>query len=128
MGREFEFVEIGGRGQLLSFTRIGSPPAGFGDQPPYTLGLVELDEGGRALAWIGETLMREPLEIGMAVQLVPRLREDTEEIHVYYDLERPGTPWPRTPLRDGGAQLAAREPVAAGPAGAGSRATSERAR
>ena len=93
LGREFELVEIGGCGTLLTFTTVAAAPAGFEREAPYTVGVVDLEEGGRALAWLGDTVPRESIAIGMTLELVPCIREDTEEIHVYYSLERPGTTW-----------------------------------
>jgi len=94
MGREFELVAISGLGTLVTFTTIASAPAGFDREAPYTIGLADLVEGGRALAWIGRSVPRESIAIGMPLQLVPQMREDTEEIHVYYSLERAGVPAP----------------------------------
>jgi uncharacterized OB-fold protein len=63
---------------------------------PYIVGVVDLEEGGRALAWFGETIREEEIEIGMALQLVPQVFEELEEIKVYYSLEKPGTTWAKT--------------------------------
>jgi uncharacterized protein len=94
-GREFDFVEISGRGVLHSFTRIVASPTGFHRQAPYTLGLVDLAEGGRALAGFGDTIEDSSIAIGMELQLVPWVVEDSEDIKVLYRLERPGTTWSR---------------------------------
>jgi uncharacterized OB-fold protein len=56
---------------------------------PYTLGLVDLEEGGRALAWIGTSVPETSLAIGMPLRLVPRVHEDVEDIRVDYTLESP---------------------------------------
>lgn len=89
LGREFELVAIDGLGKLRSFTTVASASGGFESQAPYILGIVDLDEGGSALAWIGSTVSQESLTIGMTLELVPALREDLEEIHVFYRLELP---------------------------------------
>ena len=96
MGRDFELVEISGRGTLHTFTRIVAAPTGFEAYAPYTVGVVDLEEGGRALAWFGDTIPEDAIAIGMALQVVPRIAEDVEEIKVYYSLERPGTTWSKT--------------------------------
>jgi uncharacterized OB-fold protein len=57
------------------------------------VGVVDLEEGGRALAWFGETIAEDEIEIGMQVQIVPQIFEELEEIKVYYSLEKPGTTW-----------------------------------
>lgn len=86
---EFEFVEISGRGRLYTFTRIDAAPSGFEQYAPYTIGLVDLEEGGRALAWIGDSVRADALRIGMELRLTPRLHEEIEEIRVDYTLELP---------------------------------------
>jgi hypothetical protein len=84
---DFEWVEIGGAARLVSWTRVSAAPRGFEDHAPYTIGVVDLDDGGRALAWIGPALATEPLRIGMPLRVVPRLHEDSEDIRVDYTLE-----------------------------------------
>jgi len=97
MSPEFEYAEVCGRGTLHTFTTIVAAPAGFEQLAPYVIGVVDLEDGGRALAWIGETVKPEEIAIGMPLQVVPRMLEESEEIRVYYSLEQPGTTWPRTP-------------------------------
>ena len=55
MSPDFEFVEISGRGTLHTFTKIVTAPTGFEDVVPYTVGVVDLEETGRLLAWVGES-------------------------------------------------------------------------
>lgn len=114
MGRGFDFVEVSGRGTLHSFTTIVASPSGFHAQAPYTLGLVDLEEGGRALAAFGGTIDEASIAIGMPLQLVPFIVEDSEEIQVLYRLERPGTEWSRVGNLAAGERIAPR-PVAASP-------------
>jgi len=90
---EFEWVEISGRGVLHTFTTIVAAPTGFEADAPYTVGVVDLEEGGRALAWFGDSIAPSAIAIGMPVQLVPRIEDDTEAIHVTYAIERAGTEW-----------------------------------
>jgi hypothetical protein len=90
---EFTFFEISGLGTIQTFTRIEAAPAGFEDVTPFTLGVVDLKETGRLLAWFGETIPEDEIAIGMEVQVVPRMFEDTEEIKLYLSLEKPGTTW-----------------------------------
>lgn len=97
MSGDFEFVEVSGKAKLHTFTRIVAAPTGFEDVAPYTVGVVDLDEGGRALAWIGESVPEDEIEIGMELQLVPRVFEELEEIKVHYTLEQPGTTWSKAP-------------------------------
>lgn len=96
MSGDFEFFEISGKAKLNTFTKIVAAPTGFDDVSPYIIGVVDLDEGGRALAWFGETIKEDEIKIGMALQVVPQIFEDLEEIKVYYSLEKPGTTWAKT--------------------------------
>ena len=93
MSDAFEFFEVSGKGKLHTFTKIVSAPTGFEDVVPYTVGVVDLDDGGKALAWFGETIGEDDIRIGMELQVVPRIFEELEDIKVYYSLERPGTAW-----------------------------------
>jgi uncharacterized OB-fold protein len=97
LGGEFEWAEISGRARLHTWSRIAAAPTGFEDIAPYTVGVVDLEEGGRLLAWFGETIAPESIAIGMEVQVVPRIFEEREEIKVYYALEEPGTTWSKAP-------------------------------
>ena len=96
MSGEFEFYETSGKARLHTFTKIVAAPTGFEDVTPYIVGVVDLEEGGRALAWIGETIPENEIEVGMELQVVPRIFEESEEIKVYYSLEKPGTTWTKT--------------------------------
>jgi uncharacterized OB-fold protein len=96
LGAEFEYSELSGRGTVVTYTRIDAAPAGFEDEAPFTVGVVDLEEAGRLLAWFGETIPEDAIEIGMPVQAVPRMLEESPEIKVYYSLERPGTVWAKS--------------------------------
>ena len=96
LGGEFEYFELSGEGTILTYTRIEAAPAGFEDITPFTIGVVDLKETGRLLAWFGETIPEEEIAIGMNVQVVPRMFEDTEEIKLYLNLEKPGTTWTKS--------------------------------
>lgn len=93
MSGDFEFLEISGKAVLHTFTKIVAAPTGFEDVVPYTVGVADLKEGGRLLAWIGESIPENEVKIGMNLQVVPRIFEELEEIKVYYSLEKPGTAW-----------------------------------
>ena len=93
MSGDFEYTEFSGRGTLQTYTRIDAAPTGFDDVVPYTLGVVDLEEGGRLLAWMGDTIAEDEIEMDMELQVVPRIFDETEEIKVYYSIEKPGTTW-----------------------------------
>jgi len=96
MSGEFEFIEMSGKATLHTFTEIVAAPTGFEELTPYTVGVVDLDEGGRLLARIGDTVENEEIKIGMKLQVVPQIFEELPEIKVYYSLEKPGTTWSKT--------------------------------
>ena len=93
MSGDFEFVEMSGKATLHTFTKIVSAPTGFEELAPYIVGLVDLAEGGRLLAWFGESIQEDEIKIDMELQVVPQIFEELEEIKVYYSLEKPGTTW-----------------------------------
>ena len=97
LGGEFEFKESNGLGTVYTLSRIAAAPTGFEEMAPYTVGVVDLEEGGRLLAWFGESIPEDEAKIGMDVQVVPRLFEEKEEIKVYYSLEKRGTTWGKAP-------------------------------
>ncbi len=89
----FEYTEMSGQAKLLSHTTIHAAPTGFEDVGAYRIGVVDLKETGRLLAWFGDTITDEEIQIGMELQVVPRIFDEEEEIKVYYSLEKPGTTW-----------------------------------
>ena len=93
MSGEFEWFEMSGKATLHTFTKIVVAPTGFEDVVPYPVGVADLEETGRVLAWIGDTVKEQEIEIGMPLQVVPRIFDEREEIKVYYSLEKPGTTW-----------------------------------
>jgi len=74
MNGSFEFREVSG----YTHSTVAAAPTGFDDMAPYTVAVVDLEEGGRLLAWIGDTI--DEVEIGMPVQVVPRIFEEVEDI------------------------------------------------
>ena len=64
---------------------------------PYTVAVVDLDDGGRLLGWVGDTISEEQAKIGLDVQVVPRVFEEIEPIKVFYTVERAGTTWRKAP-------------------------------
>ncbi len=95
---EFGWEEVSGRGKIVTWTRIDAAPAGFEDSAPYTIGVVDLEETGRLLAWFGASIPEDEIRMDMDVQVVPRLFEEIPDIKVHYTLERPGTTWFKEPL------------------------------
>ena len=50
--KEFEWIDLSGKGKLLTYTVIYVPPKKFKEEAPYAIGVVELDEGVRLEARI----------------------------------------------------------------------------
>ena len=75
---------LSGRGTVYSFTTVLDAPAGFEEQAPYVLALVQLDEGPMLAAQLTD-LGDASLEIGMPVEMVTRkLRTDGERGVILY--------------------------------------------
>ena len=76
--KDFEEVKLPDQGKLLTFTTIRVAPSQFVDQAPYSMGIVELDDGTRLLAQIADC---EPDQIktGMKLRLEFRkIQQDGE--------------------------------------------------
>ena len=68
---ELDWVEFSGKGKLLTYTRIFAAPTGFEDRAPYTIGVVDLAEGGRLLALFEDAPENEEdirLDVDMKVE------------------------------------------------------------
>jgi uncharacterized OB-fold protein len=64
-----------GRGKIFSFTTISDAPAGFEHNAPYTVALVQLDEGPVVTAQLTD-LDGQEVKIGDAVEMVTRKIKD----------------------------------------------------
>ncbi len=87
MASDMEWRSYSGKGKLVTFTTIHAAPTGFDDMAPYTIGVVDLQEGGRLLAWV-EGIEPEELKIGMELRAVPTILEEVEELKVVYVLRK----------------------------------------
>jgi uncharacterized OB-fold protein len=87
MSNDMEWRSYSGKGKLVTFTTIHAAPTGFDDIAPYTIGVVDLQEGGRLLAWV-EGVKPEELRIGMELTAIPQIMEDIEELKVVYVLRK----------------------------------------
>lgn len=73
-----------GTGEVFSFSTMYNVPKGFGDQKPYTIALVQLDEGPMVTAQLTD-VDPDDVAIGMRVEMVTRkLREDGDEGQIIY--------------------------------------------
>lgn len=70
--REPEWVEASGRGTLYSFTVVErSIHKEFATMTPFTIAIVDLEEGARITSWIVDTPI-EQIRCGMALKVVFR--------------------------------------------------------
>jgi len=68
-GREFNPEVLPRDGKIVTYTVIRVPPAGFTEQTPLPLALVELENGVRLMVQIGDIEDPESIEMGMPVRL-----------------------------------------------------------
>ena len=69
LSRDIEWIPLSGRGKLITYTTAYFAPAGF--EAPYTLALVELEEGVRVFTRISKSVKKDEVKIGMKLRLVP---------------------------------------------------------
>jgi uncharacterized OB-fold protein len=80
---KFSIVEASGQVKLLTFTILTAPPAEFRDQDSYTLGLVEFENGIKA---IGQITTQNNLKTGMKLRPVYKKvcdELDGNEVYTY---------------------------------------------
>ncbi len=70
LSNDFEWVELTGKGKLITLTLNQFAPTTFKDETPYTLAVAQLDEGPRVFARLHAQRI-EGLEVGSRVRLVP---------------------------------------------------------
>src|SRR3989304_2113904 len=79
-----DLFEFSGRGQVYSFTKVSDAPIGYEESAPYTIALVQLDEGPMVTAQLTD-INDEQLQVGMPVEMVTRkLRSDGERGMLVY--------------------------------------------
>lgn len=67
--KTFETMVLPREGKIVTFTVVRVPPAGFTEQTPLPIALVELMDGVRVMVQIGDVEDPDSLEIGMPVRL-----------------------------------------------------------
>ena len=68
---------MSGRGSLYTFTTIRVPPAEFEDEAPYTIAVVELEEGLLLPARLEAAHDDKAVEIGAPVELASEDKRGT---------------------------------------------------
>jgi len=73
-----------GTGTVYSFSRMSQVPRGFASLGPYTVGMVQLDEGPLIMAQLTD-VDGVDLRIGMPVEMVTRkIREHADHGYIVY--------------------------------------------
>jgi len=71
LSSDMEWVELGGEGEIETFTHIHVKPATFQSYGDYTIAIARLKEGVRVLAWLSGAKLTET-KVGMKVKLVAK--------------------------------------------------------
>jgi uncharacterized OB-fold protein len=83
-GQKFSNVILAQSGTVETFTVIHVAPTGFGDQVPYAVGIIKLDDGVRLTAQIVDAEL-DKLAIGDRVKLeFRRIQDDGESGVICY--------------------------------------------
>ena len=82
--REFTQVELPGSGRLRAYTVIRSPPKEFERYAPYSIGLIELEDGTKILSQLTD-FKEDELRDGIRVEAVfRRVRVNGEQGIIEY--------------------------------------------
>jgi uncharacterized OB-fold protein len=80
--QHFQEIEASGECKLITFTILTAVPQEFLDKKPYALGIVEFENGIRALGQINKI---ENLRIGMKLNTVLKeINLDGKQINTYF--------------------------------------------
>jgi len=83
--KTFETIVLPREGKVVTYTVVRVPPAGFTEQTPLPIALVELADGVRVMVQIGDVGDPDSLEIGMPVRLeFRRISWDGEAGLIFY--------------------------------------------
>jgi hypothetical protein len=84
-GSTFENITLPREGKVVTFTIVRVPPAGFTEQTPLPIAIVEVMDGVRLMVQIGDLEDPSELEIGMPVRLeFRRISWDGEAGLIFY--------------------------------------------
>jgi uncharacterized OB-fold protein len=68
---DIEWLELKGKGRLISYSTLYFAPTGFEDDLPYTLALAEFEEGAKIFGRLSKDIPQDEIEIGMELKLAP---------------------------------------------------------
>jgi uncharacterized OB-fold protein len=69
LSSNFEWKELSGECDLITYTTVDASPATFKGQAPYMLGLAQFSEGPKVFAWIDKAITQKQLTPGMKMKL-----------------------------------------------------------
>jgi len=70
LSSEVEWFEVGGKGELRSYTKVNYGPTGFEADAPYTLALGEFD-GVQILARLSRDIEEKDIKVGVSLTVSP---------------------------------------------------------
>jgi uncharacterized OB-fold protein len=88
LSTSYEWSHLSSNCILITYTKVDAAPAAFKDQAPYVLGLAELAEGPKVLAWIDKSVKEGGISIGMKMRIKPTRLSNG---HWAYVLIEPGS-------------------------------------
>ncbi len=68
---DMEWFEIKGNGRLLTYSVVNYGPVGFEDKTPYTMAVVEFEDGIKAFGFLSWDIKESDIKVGMGVKVVP---------------------------------------------------------
>ena len=82
---DVDWLEVKGKGKLITFTTVQFAPTGFEDDLPYTLALAEFEGGIRIFGRLSKEIPTDDIPIGLEVKVRPvKLADDK----VTYEFDR----------------------------------------
>lgn len=70
LSSDVEWFEVGGKGKLMSYTKVNYGPSGFEADAPYILALGEFD-GVQILARLSRDIGENDIKVGMSLTVSP---------------------------------------------------------
>ena len=68
---DMEWFEIKGNGRLLTYSIVNYGPVGFEDKTPYTMAVVEFEDGIKVFGFLSWDIKESDIKVGMGVKVVP---------------------------------------------------------
>lgn len=82
LSSDVEWVDLSGPGKLLTYTQVHYGPTGFENDAPYTLAVVEFQNGARVFGRLDKGLSAAEIKVGMSLNAEPlKLAGDKISFH-----------------------------------------------